>query len=146
MGDEVLKPLHVTLAIMVAYGSLFAQSSSLKDEVKMYDTLFEAINKKRFGLDPDVFKKVKDPFVKTSPTNAKNKSTIAAPKRITYTLYSVMENRAKINDRWVKKGEVINGLKLVKITSKSAVLANSQRTLTLTLSQKGNRNVVITSN
>jgi ligand-binding sensor protein len=57
-----------------------------------------------------------------------------------------MENRAKINDRWVKKGEVINGLKLVKITSKSAVLANSQRTLTLTLSQKGNRNVVITSN
>jgi hypothetical protein len=57
-----------------------------------------------------------------------------------------MENQAKINNTWVKKGGMINDLRLVKVTNESAVLANAERTLVLTLSQKGTRNVAITSN
>ncbi|HET55187.1 MAG TPA: hypothetical protein ENN33_08205 [Ignavibacteria bacterium] len=144
MGDEILKPLQMLLFTTLSYGLLFAQTSSNKDETAVYDTLFETINKKRFGLESTVFASIKDPF--TAQSKAEIDSPVAKPVEIRYTLYGIMENRAKINNKWVQKGGMINDLRLVKVTNESAVLANGERTLTLTLSQKGTRNVVINSN
>ena len=144
MGDEILKPLQMLLFTTLSYGLLFAQTSSIKDETVAYDTLVEAINKKGFGLESTVFASIKDPF--TAQSKAKIDSPIAKPVEIRYTLYGIMENRAKINNKWIQKGGMINDLRLVKVTDESAVLANGECTLTLRLSQKGTRNVVINSN
>lgn len=144
MGDEVLKHLRLTLFALFLVSTLNAKNSSIEEETKMYDTLFDAINTKRFGLDDIAFKKMKDPFVRL-PQKTSPKSSKTSPKKPIFRLHAIMENRAKINQSWVKKGDKINNYRLTKLTGNSAVLSNQERTLTLMLSKKGQKNVAISS-
>ena len=146
MGDEVLKTINILIISTIVSSALFAQDSSIKEETAIYDTLFDAINKKRFGLDASNFTHIKDPFFIPSKAKVDSNDDSNVTKEATYTLYAIMENQAKINDQWIKKGAMINDLRLVKLTNESVILANAERTLILPLSQKGTHNVVITSN
>jgi hypothetical protein len=144
MGDEVLKRIIILITVLLSCDLLFAQESSMKEEIEVYDSLFNAINKKRFGLEHEIFTSVKNPFISSSKTTIESDVEIQKTK-ITYSLYGIIENRAKINNTWLTKGDMIDDLRLVKITEQSVTLANTQRVLTLMLSQKGAHNVIIDS-
>lgn len=144
MGDEVLKRIIILITVLFSCNLLFAQESSMKEEIKVYDSLFNAINKKRFGLEHEIFTSAKNPFTPSSKTTIESDVEIQKTK-ITYSLYGIVENRVKINNTWLTKGDMIDDLRLVKITEQSVTLANAQRVLTLMLSQKGTHNVIIDS-
>ncbi len=144
MGDEVLKLLKSTFLALFLVSTLSANHSSIEEETKMYDALFDAINTKRFGLGESAFKILKDPFF-ALPQKSPSEESKAEPNIIIYRLHAIIENQAKINQNWVKKGEKINDYRLVKLTNETAVLSNQQRTLTLMLTKKGQDNVAISS-
>lgn len=144
MGDEVLKRIIILITVLFSCNLLFAQESSMKEEIEVYDSLFNAINKKRFGLEHEIFTSAKNPFIPSSKTTIESDVEIQKTK-ITYSLYGIIENRVKINNTWLTKGDMIDDLRLVKITEQSVTLANTQRVLTLMLSQKGTHNVIIDS-
>lgn len=132
------------MLLIILCNFALAQTSSMQNETAAYDKLFDAINTKRFGLEPKVFISLKDPFIASSKLEIDSDEEVK-PKEVTYTLYGIMENSAKINNSWIAKGEMLDDLRLVKVTGESAILSNAQRTITLMLSQKGTGNVVITS-
>lgn len=107
----------------------------------MYETLFETINQKRFGLTEASIKSTKDPFIKIYPDAVSGEGVV--PKKETYRLYAIFNNRVKINTLWLERGDVIGAYRLSAIGAKDVTLVSANHTLKLTLSDKGNNNVVV---
>lgn len=145
MGDEILKIKYI-LILLLATLALKADSS-MEENLQAYDNLFDSINTKRFGLEKSSFQKLKDPFLfkPSQASSGEGKASDAAPKKISYILYAVIENRAKINKTWLKVGENIDGYRVAKITQNSATLVGQQNSLNLKLSNKGYENVIIST-
>ena len=145
MGDEILKIKYI-LILLLATLALKADSS-MEENLQAYDNLFDSINTKRFGLEKSSFQKLKDPFLfkPSQASSGEGKASDAAPKKISYILYAVIGNRAKINKTWLKVGENIDGYRVAKITQNSATLVGQQNSLNLKLSNKGYENVIIST-
>jgi len=117
---------------------------SLEQEVKEYDQIFSKIAKKRIGIDSAMIDKINNPFV--VQTVEHNISDITVPIQTPeYTLEVIINQRVKINGQWYGINETIESYKIVKITQKSATLANEIETKELFIRTKDGNNVEILS-
>lgn len=141
MGDEILKPMHILLLSMLVAFSSEARTLSLSDETAVYETLFETINQKRFGLSDEQIRQTRDPFIKIYPDTASKEGEVK--REPAYRLHAIFNNRAKINDTWLERGDMIGSYRLSAIGHQDVTLASPNQTLKLTLSSKGKNNVVV---
>lgn len=147
MGDEILRLTCLLFCLTFIIGSLNART--LSEETQHYDALFKTINQKRFGLTKEAIEQIKDPFVKASlsaqqePLKAPSDTAPEAPTPPSLTLFGLLEDRANINAHWVRTGEDIQGYTLRSIQERSVTLTNAHHSLTLTLSHKGNADVIV---
>lgn len=141
-----LKNGNIKIQIGEKAGSAPKLGSSM---YKMYDDMFNKINKKRHGLTDEEISQTKNPFIVKHPikqdANVSAQDFDVADDTPTYVLYGVLNDRANINGVWHKEGEIIDGLKIDKIKTNSVILDNSGKSLELKL-YKGRKNVEITVN
>jgi hypothetical protein len=117
---------------------------SLEQEVKEYDQIFSKIAKKRIGIDGTMIDKINNPFI--VQTIEHNTSDITDPVQTPeYSLEAIVNQRVKINGQWYGIHETIETYKIVKITQKSATLANEIETKELFIRTKNGNNVEILS-
>ena len=117
---------------------------SLEQEVKEYHQTFTKIAKKRIGIDGAMIDKLNNPFV--VQTVEYNTSDITAPVQTPeYSLEAIVNQRVKINGQWYGINATIESYKIVKITQKSATLANEIETKELFIRTKNGNNVEILS-
>ncbi len=123
--------------LIIALSALFAWSNSQYPEI---DKLIEKVKVKREGLKSEEIKKLKNPFVSEKKLiKIIKKTEIAkktAKKRVYYKLYSIFNDKAKINGRWYKIGSKVGSYRLVSINSNSVLLRKRNRQLRLYLSKR----------
>lgn len=115
------------------------------DDMKEYDNLFNSINQKRVGLNPKDIKSIQSPFIYQNVKVDANLTEPSQSNLITYSLFAIVENRAKINSNWYGINDEIpdnSGYKVKKINKKSIVLSNEYENLELNLT-RGRTNVVV---
>lgn len=144
MGDEVLKKLYIFLMLFaLACANDVTPKNVSNANYQELDRLFQAINKKRYGLTQEQINTTKDPFMLETEKQKIKKddanSTTLAP---VYALQGIINNKANINGIWYNIDDKINEYKLKQINSDSVVLDNVGNKLKLTL-EKGNKNVTI---
>jgi len=138
----------ITLILcLIAFGMvnvIAKEGISLEQEVKEYDQIFSKIAKKRIGIDGTMIDKINNPFI--VQTVEHNTSDITAPVQTPeYALEAIVNQRVKINGQWYGIHETIESYKIVKITQKSATLANEIETKELFIRTKNGNNVKILS-
>lgn len=140
MGDEVLKTIQVIFIFTCIAAFSYASGAKLEEKTKVFDTIFESINKKRFGLSDKAISETKNPFI--VETNATKDGQAEVGEKETYQLKAILANRVKINDKWHKLKDKIGDFILVKIKENSIILDNSGEKLELFL-YKGSKNAKI---
>jgi hypothetical protein len=147
LGDEILKFSYLVFLFFFIASTVDARA--LSQEALQYNALFETINQKRFGLTEKAMEEVKDPFAKQTPFAQEDSTKNAleakpnTPTLPPLKLFGLFKDRAKINTHWVRIGQSIQGYALHSIQKRSVTLSNAHHSLTLTLSHKGNANVVV---
>ena len=84
-----------------------------------------------------VFKKIQHykPFSdEVIPTKENGKIFNVSP--VNLSLNAIFQNKAFINGRWVKRGDLIEGYKVIKITQNSVVLFKNGKIKKITLNPK----------
>lgn len=107
---------------------MFANAQSALDNEN-----FKAISAKRNGLAQAEILSAQSPFIKTKIDDAnKQNIEILTQNSSTPKLNSIIANRAKINGKWLKIGEEIDGYKLVMVDQNFATLEYQNTKITLT--------------
>lgn len=140
-----MKKISIFLILLTLIYANDAKIKTLPDgNYQELDKLFDAINKKRYGLSREKIDATKNPFLiqkaQKKPEKSDKNSTTSV--MIVYTLHAIMNNKANINGKWYSINEKINDYKLKKIDSDSVIMDNVGNELKLTL-EKGNENVTI---
>jgi hypothetical protein len=133
------------LSILIFSSSAFCEQ---KNEMDMYeyDSLFLEISDKRLGVSNAAIEKVKNPFVMTKTVLTENGETVEASKaEITYKLFAIFGNKAKINGKWYRLGDKIDYYKLSKITSKSVLMIGTNNKKELFIRNNDENNVKFSS-
>jgi hypothetical protein len=133
------------LSILIFSSSAFCEQ---KNEMDMYeyDSLFLEISDKRLGVSNVAIEKVKNPFVMTKTVLTENGETVEASKaEITYKLFAIFGNKAKINGKWYRLGDKIDYYKLSKITSKSVLMIGTNNKKELFIRNNDENNVKFSS-
>ncbi|MCR4942075.1 MAG: hypothetical protein K5978_04715 [Campylobacter sp.] len=101
---------------------------------------FMKLNSQRTGLSQEQISKAKNPFSKEVKSTS-NVQTITpnTVKTQEFTLSAIINNKAKINGKWVKIGEEINGASLEKIFGNKAVLMDANKNLITLQIKKDNK-------
>ncbi|MBR8464047.1 hypothetical protein KDD93_05605 [Campylobacter sp. faydin G-24] len=103
-----------------------------------YNDMISSIKEPRIGLSKDELNSVKDPFKEeTFDKNLTNEMSKIGDLALT----AIINNRAKINSKWVKVGEKIDEFSLIKIGKSSVTLVKNGEKIELNLN--GNKNVAI---
>jgi len=77
-----------------------------------------------------------DPFKRAKPLIKQKRKKLPQVKKIVkLEVVAIMDNKAFIDRTWVKKGDYVRGLKVVKITPLSVHLKNYKTTTILQLSK-----------
>lgn len=122
MGNEILKNHIYIISIFTIINSSQADT---KQQIKVFDELFDSINKKRYGLEDRAIAKLKNPFILKKRLDKQDDGKIKNVKNEgSYKLNAILSNRALINNTWVKLHQFIKEYKLVKIKSNSVILDN----------------------
>ena len=123
--------------LIAALAAALAWGNSHYPEI---DQLIEKVKVKRVGLSSEEIKKLKNPFISEKKLKKIIKKAKTpkktAKKRVYYKLYSIFNNRAKINGRWYRLGSKVGSYRLVSIGSDSVLLRNKYRQLRLFLSKR----------
>ncbi|NPA03603.1 MAG: hypothetical protein GXO61_01955 [Epsilonproteobacteria bacterium] len=127
MGIKLLAPL---LAISLVWGNY-----------PDIDRLIEKVKVRRVGLSTKEIAQLKNPFIskkKLKKVIKVKKVKRTKKKRFRATLYSIFNNRAKINGRWRKIGDRIGPYRLVFINAKGGyvVLRQGRKELKLFLPRR----------
>lgn len=125
---------------------LFVATVIYADEelTQRIDNVVEIISQKRDTISQKDAFSVKDPFyrsVKAVPGKRSYSATAATPnyKKIRFTLTAIVNDRAKVNNRWIKNGDAISGYRVTNINRKSVTLRyGNSYTRTLYLNQSNN--------
>ena len=112
------------LLLLVATIVFGAESSDLVGKIKQ--------NGK--AIDASAISSVKDPFFGESKGYAKGlRETNATKYEPTFSLKAVFGDRALINDKWIAKGESLEGYTLVNVNPKEVLMQrdNEQKTVSI---------------
>lgn len=116
------------------------------DDLAKIDSFVEKIKVEREGLDPAIIKTISDPFYYNKEFLAKKQQELAKIQAPAYRLYSIFNNRAKINGKWYILGDKVGSYRLANISQESAVLRRGNQTLTLFVPKtKKSKNLSITT-
>ncbi|MDR2342553.1 MAG: hypothetical protein LBD84_05910 [Campylobacteraceae bacterium] len=116
-------------------------SGSSTDKVE-YDKFFNEISQVRVGiLDQDI-SNMANPFIAVPAPVGIDSVNASSP---IFKLSAILEDKIKINDTWLSKGSIIDGLTVIAIKQNSVVLGNENRAIELFLREK-NENSIITIN
>ena len=130
-----------TLALM----ALLPLSAELS--VGKIDRMVEQIQGKRSSKVEIDFQKVSSPFVRV--VRQENNQTAAIEKieehAAQFHLAGIINDRALINDRWVREGEIIQGYTVEKIEEGHVVLNKSDRRVELFLPEPKQNNLIQSS-
>ena len=102
--------------------------------VQKIDEMVVKIQGKRQSKVKVDFEKVVSPFVIVFQDEANSTAVIkTAEQEVSFKLSAIMNDRAKINGRWVKPGEVIQGYKVVSVGEDRVELKKGNRRVKLFL-------------
>lgn len=141
MGDEVLRVSKYILIFTCTSILAFANNNALNKKIKVFDNIFESINKKRFGLSDKAISETKNPFEIKSKDKA-DKSALEESEKEKYQLFALLGKRAKINKKWYSLQDKIGTYTLINITKSSVTLKSVNDTIELKL-HRGSKNVNI---
>lgn len=146
----------LTLLLLFSFQTLWA------NELEWVDEQIESIKPPRPGMSSKETRRLKDPFLflkETVKKDAKNSSTqqstrpsAPASSRPMYTKSSkvqakviknqkfylsiIMNKSARINNKWFKLGESINGYKIVEIAKSTVILMKGKKKFSLSTNSK----------
>lgn len=141
-----MKNLLIILTILLS-------SSLFSNELDWVDEQVEAIKPARSGMSYKTVSSLHNPFVylkkkekenTTSSTVAQTTSNTKTQKvkqtKQVLTLWLIMNDSAKINDVWYKKGDRVNGYEIQEIDSQSVLLTKKKKKLLLS-TRSSNKNL-----
>lgn len=114
-------------------------------DLSVYDRQFDAIGKKRVGLNDNDILSLKNPFISDDSMDKTKSVETDDPGLIGKSLNAIIANKVKINDGWYHLGDYVGSYKIVEIKEKSVIIENKTQNLELKLNQ-GSKNVIITVN
>ena len=76
-----------------------------------------------------------NPFVKTIVKNTEQNivNNVSVVKEKAFKLYAVFQNKVNINGKWLKVGDIIEGYKIIKVTSNGVSLLKDGKIKTISL-------------
>jgi len=121
------------ILIMTFFSSLAFSSSDVHEIAKKIDAL---------GLDDTLNEKVNykvyDPFKRAKPLLAKKEKKIEIIKRKSIKVETILNERAWIDGKWLKKGSIINGYHITAINKNAIMLRHNKKEILIPLSQGKN--------
>jgi len=119
--------LLITLLSSILYADL---------TVQQIQKMVLKIHEKREGIGLDTLESTNEPFVRLEVEN--NETAYVAPDKmeVKLLLHAILNNRAYINDEWVRIDETILGYQLKYIGKKGVVLRNENDIKKLFLREK----------
>ena len=110
----------VSLLVMPLYGDL---------SIGQMETMVEKIKAKRVGTAIEKSKDFVSPFVMVQQDQGK--AILEDPKStvVVFVLGGIINNKAFINQKWVKMGDMIEGYTLTEIKDNSVTLTREERTI-----------------
>ncbi|HHD77704.1 MAG TPA: hypothetical protein ENK97_02855 [Campylobacteraceae bacterium] len=111
--------------------------------IEEYKMMFSKIGEKRIGASTREIEAVRPPFIRLSKEEAKKvvvkKDGTKVAVKSGYVLQAIVNDRAKINGKWYKKGDRIDDYTLVSIQSSGLFLQNNEFKKRLTLRKKNEK-------
>lgn len=146
MGDEILKKILFSILILlnVCFSNLLAKDSETQ-EINEYNRLFSEISDRRVGLEQKNIIKVKNPFLITHSLSNNDSNASKSLSEITYTLYAIFGNKAKINNHWYVLNEKIGYYQLTKIKQNSVLITSASEKKELFLRKSNGTNIQFSS-
>jgi len=138
------------LIFLTLASSLFA-NENLKQQI---DSIVEIISQPRVAVAKSEVNKLKDPFIKQKVQTdneetfvvAMTQPTTPSYKRAKFTLHAIINDSAKINNRWITRGDTINGFVLEDIGTNFVKLSYQNFDTKVLYLNKANNNFISRSN
>ena len=110
----------VSLVILPLYGDL---------SIGQMETMVEKIKAKRAGAQIEKDPHFTSPFVMIQQDD--NRSVIEDPKSnaVVFTLGGIINNKAFLNEKWLKIGDRVEGYELTEIKDNSVTLVQEEHTI-----------------
>lgn len=113
--------------MILSVNFLYASNSDpLTTEMQKYDKIFTRVSETRIGVSQKEIDNTLNPFLVKQESHGLINA--ARRNRIYFRLDALLDNKAKINGRWIKLYNKIGAYKLVKIKRSSVLLKNSKYT------------------
>ena len=129
---------HLVLGVSLLCAPLFAELT-----VDKIDKMVEQIQGKRSSKVDIQFEKVASPFgtVVRSDVNA-TPIIKTVEQQVSFRLSAIINDRAMINDQWVKAGDTLQGYAVETVEENRVVLKKSNRTVELFLPDPSKSNLL----
>jgi len=110
-------------------------------DIEIIDELIKEIKKKRIGLSEKDIKNPFESYIKNS-SKKEQRSSIAKKvqtTKIEFRLNAIINNKAKINNKWYKIGSSIDNYKITVQNNRCIELQNSNNRIEVCIKKKKNR-------
>jgi len=134
MGHKLLMKAFILSILTVQM--LFAST-----DIEIIDELIKEIKKKRIGLSEKDIKNPFESYIKNS-SKKEQRSSIAKKvqtTKIEFRLNAIINNKAKINNKWYKIGSSIDNYKITVQNNQCIELQNSNNRIEVCIKKKKNR-------
>jgi len=134
MGHKLLIKAFILSILTVQM--LFAST-----DIEIIDELIKEIKKKRIGLSEKDIKNPFESYIKNS-SKKEQRSSIAKKvqtTKIEFRLNAIINNKAKINNKWYKIGSSIDNYKITVQNNQCIELQNSNNRIEVCIKKKKNR-------
>jgi len=134
MGHKLLIKAFILSILTVQM--LFAST-----DIEIIDELIKEIKKKRIGLSEKDIKNPFESYIKNS-SKKEQRSSIAKKvqtTKIEFRLNAIINNKAKINNKWYKIGSSIDNYKITMQNNQCIELQNSNNRIEVCIKKKKNR-------
>lgn len=134
MGHKLLMKAFILSILTVQM--LFAST-----DIEIIDELIKEIKKKRIGLSEKDIKNPFESYIKNS-SKKEQRSSIAKKvqtTKIEFRLNAIINNKAKINNKWYKIGSSIDNYKITVQNNRCIELQNSNNRIEVCIKKKKNR-------
>ncbi len=147
MGDKVLKKLlfFFTGISLFLYAGVQSSAETHQMSIQKYNMIFEQIGKKRIGPSDRELGKIPTPFVNQNVLRIIKNKNVAKRKSIILRLHGIMNQKARINNKWYKLNSRVYSYKLIKIKNISVILKRKRKKIELFLRKKNDK-IKITKN
>jgi hypothetical protein len=82
--------------------------------------------------------KVYDPFKRAKPLLAQKQKVAMKPHHKMFKVETILNNRAWVNGKWVQKGSIINGSKVVAVHKDAIIVRDDDREILIPVSRGKN--------